>query len=332
MISHRQRLQACLKGETVDRIPVALWRHFPVDDQDPEKLASAHMAFQKMFDFDLVKVTPSSSFSVRDWGVEDRWEGNVEGTRSYTRHVIHQPSDWASLPVLSPAASHLAAQLNCLGRLRSSLGPETPLLQTVFSPLSQAKHLAGEEVLLSHLRDHPAAVKRGLETIVRSTIAFIQAAEEMHIDGIFYAVQHAQSDLLSRDEFLEFGRSSDLPVLSAASRLWCNMLHVHGENLYFDAVADYPVQIINWHDREAAPSLSQALSATPAILCGGLNRTTLVYYTPEDVQREALEAIANMAGGRFILSTGCVVPIIAPYGNIRAARESVEGTALTRGR
>jgi uroporphyrinogen decarboxylase len=31
----RERLHATLRGEAVDRVAVALWRHFPVDDQRP---------------------------------------------------------------------------------------------------------------------------------------------------------------------------------------------------------------------------------------------------------------------------------------------------------
>ena len=44
MTTHRERIQAAIKGEIIDRPPVALWRHFPVDDQSPELLASARMA------------------------------------------------------------------------------------------------------------------------------------------------------------------------------------------------------------------------------------------------------------------------------------------------
>jgi uroporphyrinogen-III decarboxylase len=35
----RERLQRTIAGEPVDRPPVALWRHWPVDDQTPEGLA-----------------------------------------------------------------------------------------------------------------------------------------------------------------------------------------------------------------------------------------------------------------------------------------------------
>jgi uroporphyrinogen decarboxylase len=60
--SHRTRLETCLSGVRPDRTPVALWRHFPVDDQIPAGLAAATIDFQRTFDFDLVKVTPASSF------------------------------------------------------------------------------------------------------------------------------------------------------------------------------------------------------------------------------------------------------------------------------
>ena len=44
-MTRRERLAAALRGEPVDRPPVALWRHFPVDDQDPEQRAQSGAAF-----------------------------------------------------------------------------------------------------------------------------------------------------------------------------------------------------------------------------------------------------------------------------------------------
>ncbi len=82
-MNHRARIEACLSGAPMDRPPVALWRHFPVDDQSPATLAAATANFQRTYDFDLVKVTPSSSFCLRDWGIKDEWRGAPEGTREY---------------------------------------------------------------------------------------------------------------------------------------------------------------------------------------------------------------------------------------------------------
>jgi uroporphyrinogen decarboxylase len=55
-----------------------------------------------------------------------------------------------------------------------------------------------------------------------------------------------------------------------------------------------------------------------------LRQDTLVYENQTEVQDEAWNAIQQTGGKRFILSTGCVVPIIAPHGNIAATRSIVE--------
>ena len=67
------------------------------------------------------------------------------------------------------------------------------------------------------------------------------------------------------------------------------------------------------------------LSETPAVLCGGLQREkTMVLGTPEQVMAEAKDSILATKGEKFILGTGCVLPITAPRANILAARKSVE--------
>lgn len=324
-MNHRQRIEACLSEKQIDRTPVAMWRHFPVDDQSPDSLAAATLHWQKEYDWDIVKVTPASSFAIKDWGVNDEWRGDGEGTRSYTKRVIIAPEDWTRLTVLDIDAPHLAAQLKCLAILRQELGPNTPLVQTIFSPLSQAKNLAGGENLLAHMRMRPDFVNRGLEIIAESTRKFIRAARAHGlIDGVFYAVQHAQASLLSSEEFSEFGRVHDLFTLESARPLWLNILHLHGVNVFFNSVTDYPVQIINWHDRDTPPSLSLALKRTSVALCGGLRRETMVYGTPTDILAEANDALQQTQGKRLVLGTGCVVPVIASHGNLLTARTSVE--------
>jgi uroporphyrinogen decarboxylase len=326
MLTHHERLQACLADNpALDRPPVALWRHFPVDDQSPDALAAATVDFQRRYDFDLVKVTPASSFCLKDWGAEDAWEGNPEGTRRYTRYVIEKPQDWERLSILDPSAPHLSGQLACLRLLRRELGPDIPLLQTVFSPLAQAKNLACRERLIVHLRQHPEAVLKGLQTIAETTRRFVAAAIETGIDGLFYAVQHAQASLLTLEEYKTFGLPFDTISLEPAQGLLCNMLHLHGKDIYFSLLTSslfFP--IVNWHDRDTPPSLAEAQKHFAGVVCGGLRRETVVLGTPTKVRDEATEAIRQTQGRRFILGTGCVVPVIAPRGNILAARNSAE--------
>jgi uroporphyrinogen decarboxylase len=323
--SKRERLEATIRGEEGGRPPVALWRHFPGDDQDPENLAASTLAFQREYDFDFIKVTPASSFCVSDWGVEDRWVGNEEGTREYTYQPIRMPDQWYSLGRQDLSRGALAGQLRCLELIHQEVGDETPFIQTVFNPLSQAKNLAGREGLLAQLRQHPVAVKAGLETITATTVDFIEAARERGIAGVFLAVQHASYELLGEQEYEEFGVPYDHRLLEAADGLWLNVLHIHGSRVMFDAVADYPVQVVNWHDRETPPSLRDGQARVKGAVLGGLRQwETMLRGTPDDVQREAQDAFEQTGGRRFILGTGCVTPVTAPWANLRAARGAVD--------
>ncbi len=320
LVTHRQRLEICLAGELPDKTPVALWRHFPVDDQRPDELARAVIDFQNLYDFDLVKVTPASSYCIKDWGAEDEWRGNSEGTRQYTARVIQAPEDWSKLVALDPYEGALGNQLACLKMICEELGPDVPVLQTIFSPLAQAKNLVGGEQLLVHLRQYPILVDEGLKIIAETTRRFIEEANKTGMAGIFYAVQHANYHLLSEAEYIHFGKSFDLEILKATSGNWLNMLHLHGNNVMFKQFTDYPVQVINWHDRETFPSLAEGKKLFNGVVCGGLQRErTMELGSPEHVHSEACDAILATENKRFILGTGCVLQVTTPSANIRAA-------------
>ena len=319
----RKRLEAIIAGEKPDRVPVALWRHWPGDDQDAQALAAAHLQWQKDYDWDLLKVGPASSYCVADWGVRDQWVGHIEGTRQYTHRPIQQPADWEKLAPLNPDEGMLAIQLEALRLIGQNLGETVPFIMTIFSPLSQAKNLAENAVMLSHMRSHPAAFEQGLEAITESTIRFIEAAKAAGISGIYYAVQHARYPLLSRDEYKAWGRPFDLRILETVSDLWLNILHIHSSDIMFDLLADYPVQIVNWHDRETGVSLRRGLEQISGAASGGVDHWTLHQESPEQMLEEVEDALAQTNGRRLLLGTGCVAMVTTPLRNIRALRESV---------
>jgi uroporphyrinogen decarboxylase len=323
-MSKRQRLEATFAGVAVDRPPVALWRHWPVDDQHGPELARATLAFQRDYDFDFIKVTPNSNYCLEGYGAQALWQGSTEGSYGWGTRVIQSPEDWTRLCPLDPKTGLLAEVLEANRQIGEVVGEETPFIQTIFNPLAQAKSLAGDR-FLSDLRQHPDAVKAGLAVLTESILRFMVALKTTGAAGIFLAVQHASYDLLTAEEYRTFGRPLDLQILAATEGMWFNLVHLHGANVMFELVADYPAQVINWHDTETPPALAAALSRTKMALCGGLRQwETMAYGTPEAVRAEALQAMSATHGRRFILGTGCVTPMIAPTCNIVAARRSVE--------
>lgn len=324
-MNHRQRLEATLSGKSIDRPPVALWRHFPVDDQNSQTLAKSILLFQHIYDFDFVKITPASSFCVLDHGVRDEWKGNPEGARYYTQYPVINTKDWKSLKVLSPLEGNLSQQLECIRLIKQGLPAHTPVIQTIFDPMAQAKNMVGKEKLLVHMRQEPEMLLAGLETIMRSTIAFITECIKLGVDGIFFAIQHTQASLLTLDEMERFITPFDEQILRAASGLWLNVAHIHGKDLYFDAVPKRGIAILNWHDQETSPSLAEAERSFSGAVCGGLRQwESLAYGTPDEVRQESIKALHSVQTTRLVLGTGCVIPIISPHANILAARNAVE--------
>ncbi|MFC1959275.1 uroporphyrinogen decarboxylase family protein [Chloroflexota bacterium] len=332
MLSKRERLEKTFAGEATDRAPVALWRHWPGDDQRSADLAAAALDFQRRYDWDFIKISPSSSFCLTDYGVQDRWVGNIEGTRDYVKRVVNRSLDWTDLRVLDPQRGALGRQVDAVRQIVAGVTDETPAIQTVFSPLAQAKNIAGAEKVLEHIRTAPERVHTGLNTITESTLRFIDELGRTDIAGIYYAAQLATYNLLSEDEYRTFGRPYDLRILEAlSSKWWFNMLHVHGdEQSMFDLFMDYPVQAANWHDRDGGPDLAMGKSKFPGAVCGGLSHSDPLHDgTPSQVREQARDAFGQTGQRRFILATGCVTMITSPQSNIRTVREVVDQFAYT---
>lgn len=190
--------------------------------------------------------------------------------------------------------------------------------------MSQAKNLAGNGRLLEHLKKYPDAVLKGLDTITKSTVKFIEAVHDAGADGIFYAVQHAQGSQVELDEYKFLILPTDHEALQPAEGFWCNMLHLHGKDVYFSLLRLMNFQIVNWHDRETYPPLAEAQSMYRGVVCGGVRQETLYSGKQAQIQEEARDALDQTKGKRFILGTGCVVYYESPHENIMAARKSVE--------
>src|SRR5690606_21305223 len=122
-------------------------------------------------------------------------------------------------------------------------------LQTIFSPLTTALKLAGETVF-SHMRAEPDLLEAGLEVISDVTIRFALDALQAGAHGFFLASQTAQRDLLSDAEFARFTKAFDLKVMSALREPSRYLItHVHGDDIRFTDFADYPSDMLSWHDR-----------------------------------------------------------------------------------
>lgn len=327
-MNKRERLERTLLGETTDRVPVALWRQFPGDDQRAVDLAAAVVDWQSRFDWDFVTIPPAPTFSVSDYGLTDRWTGSLDGSREITRRVIQKSLDWTDLRVLEPTRGMLRQVGETVPMVRDGLEDGTPFLLTIPSPLSQAVMLAGVEMVIRHLRTAPDRLRTGLNTLTESTIRLLDSLRRCGLAGVYYSVQLANFNRLSDLEYREFGRPYDLRVMDMLNReWWLNILHIPGDLPMFDSFADYPVQAINWNDRDrdSEPDIAAAKLRYGGGLCGGLSRHEVLHNaTPVEVRSQARNAMDQAGSRRLILSSGEGVLLSTPLSNLKAARAVVE--------
>lgn len=318
-MTHRERIDAAVRGERPDRVPVALWRHFPGDDQRAEQMARVHVAHYRAYDPDLLKVTPASGYYGDDWGLRAGYKPNREGVRHYTERPIKKAAEWGRLKRLDPSQGVYGREAHAMRLIAEAVGREVAVLETVFSPLSIARTLAGEHATVRYLREDPEALHQGLEVITDVTAAFVREVMGAGADGVFFSTQMATTDLLTVEEYEEFGRPYDLRILEAAAG-GLTFLHLHGQNVMFDLIANYPIQILNWHARETAPTIAEARARVSTCLACGIDAwNTLAKAAPDAVVREVQAAVADTGGRGHIVTTGCVMPVDTPEANIRAA-------------
>src|SRR5262249_4670946 len=147
---------------------------------------------------------------------------------------IQEPSDWSRLPDVSPGGGVLAREVEVVCRVRAALGPDVPIIQTIFSPLTVADKLVAGGVK-SVLDQHEAAVEAALPKLAADVIAFGRACLDAGVDGFFFATQLAARSVFPAETYGRLGAPFDQQVLEALRPgSWCTILHLHGAEPLFE--------------------------------------------------------------------------------------------------
>lgn len=327
-MSRRERVLAAINRQPVDRVPYAVWRHFPTVDHSPAGLAQATLRFHERYGSDFLKITPRGGYAVEAWGCVEGDAVREDGHRPCASCAVKSAEDWKKIRVLDPGgAPGYAEEIETIIRLGFDrrIG-DAPVVPTLFSPLSLAKKLSGDR-LPHDLREHPDWVAAALEAITETLIKFAQLALTEGVSGIFYSIQAASRSANSEADYARFGEPYDLRFLqSIESRSSLTIIHCHGNELMFDRLARLPGHAWNWDDRATPPSLREAHGKVPGAVIGGLHQwKTLRDGTPEQAVAETRDAVTQTDGIGLIVGPGCVLPMNTPDANVAAAVQALGG-------
>ncbi|MBI2159312.1 MAG: uroporphyrinogen decarboxylase [candidate division NC10 bacterium] len=327
-MSRRERILAAINREPVDRVPYAVWRHFPAVDRSPAGLAQATLRFHERYGSDFVKLTPRGGYAVEAWGCVEGEVVREDGHRPCASCAIRGAEDWKKIRPLDPgAAPGYTEHIETIVRMGFDrrIG-DAPVLPTLFSPLSLARKLSGDR-LPQDLREHPDLVRGALEAITETLVRFAALALAEGVSGIFYSIQAASLSVNTEEAYARFGEPYDRQVLeSVRGKSLLTIVHCHGDRLMFERLAPLPGNAWNWDDRATPPSLAEAKAKTVGAVIGGLDQwKTLRDGTPEQAAAEARDAVAQTGGIGLIVGPGCVLPANTPDANVAAVVQALGG-------
>ena len=327
-MTHRERVEAALAGEPTDRAPFGFWWHFPNRDRSPRRLAELAVALQRRLDLDFIKFSPYGLYSVVDWGVSlEIFAGNLRPPVQ-AEYPIQKAADWTTLTPHSGEDGEYLVVLEAQRIALDMLEGQVPFTQTIFSPLTSAAKMVGRDELVRHIRQHPDELHEGLKIITETTRRFVAKVVEQGADGLFFASQAVDPNYLTPAEHQEFAKTYDLQVLDATGgKTWFDIFHLHGHEISFDQVLDYPVHAFNYHDRDHGPSLAKMRKRTTKCLLGGISPGgAVVNGSLDEVAWEVEDAWTQLDGRGLIIAPGEVVNPGSNPDNVDHLRTAIEAT------
>ena len=325
-LTKRERVQAVLEGETADRPPISVWRHFYDKETTVQGLVESMLGFQRQYDWDFMKVNPRAQYHVEDWGATFRYPADPNEGPTALDVPVGSPEQWERIEPLKATAGVLDEHLKALSDIRKGLAGDAPFIMTVFNPISIAGRLVESEgVFVEQMRSHPGSIHSVLEVVTETFSNYVSEILNAGADGIFFATTSwATTDLITSEEYAEFGRPYDLRILDAAKDAWFNVLHVCRSNNMLRDLIDYPVQAFNWDTQDTTnPSLEEARTLTSKPLMGGVSRETLLNGQPGSVIGEVNEAMGQTEGRSLMVGSTCSISPRCPGTNLEALRKAV---------
>ena len=302
-----ERIKAAIEGRQPDSIPYAIWTHLPGVDMDPVKLAEATFDFYKKYDIDFIKTMNNGMYAIEDLGCTiDYSDIPRGGVAKLIDTPIKAAGDWSKVKVASVDEGALKRELTSLELLLRKTKGEVPVVFTVFSPITIADKLSNK-LLLEHIKNGGGRqVHEALEAITETTCELVRRAISLGADGIFFASQMSSYNIMGEELYKEYGVYYDEMVIGA-SKGWFNVLHAHGDNIMFNLLKQYPVQVFNWHVWESLPELEEASTMTGKCVMGGIRRMDITNHNKNELQNQIYKCVKALGGRGHILTPGCVI-------------------------
>jgi uroporphyrinogen decarboxylase len=328
-LTHRERVERVLTGGEVDRPVVSAWRHFYDRENTKSGLVESMLGFQKKFDWDFIKINSRASYHVEDWGVRFRYSDDPLVKPTPESFPVGNKLDWKKIVLLDWKSGALGEILSAGKDILAQSGSDLICLPTVFSPLSIAADLVGEDKrFINMVQESPDDLHGALESITATFSGYVREFIRVGMAGVYFATtEWASRDRITEDQYLEFGRPYDLKILQAAGGGIFNVVHVCKANNMLPLFRDYPAPVLSWNPFEGGNlSIHQAAQITDKIFLTGIDQKGVLLNGSEDqIKRQVENSLDDAPQGRLMVGPGCALKVDTPDENLFALSNAVKG-------
>ena len=297
-MNRRERFFGAVEGGTVDRVPVTVWMHFVTPYLSGEESARRHCQFIKHYNWDLAKAVSDYRFPLPEL---------TTGIRTI--------EDFASVKKAPMSHSTYSEQISLLKGMRKELGDNWPVIDTTFDPIQQVLRPAGFSAIQLIL-DNPARARPMIEAATETVIDYARELKQIGVDGVFYSTRAAATETsshgFSQEAFEELLRPYDIAILEEMKGM-VRMLHACKSHLDLKRIESYPHEVLSWADKDpTCPTMTDVRRISDKCLMGGINQSSVIEQSVDEIQRDIDSAISVNEGKNFILSPGCTIGSNAP--------------------
>lgn len=313
----RTRVLNAMDCKPVDRVPVSFYTHFLSPEGSADNGVPAQLKWLRDCNMDFLCV-------------------ETDGYMEYPiPHSSGTLNDWADLKNLKKDSKYFTGQIDRAKRIAEHAN-DACIFFMLFAPFTTIKHtIGGEEKIMDYYRSGKDILNDAMKIIEEDTLKLADMlAEKTPVTGFFIALQNAEENRFSVQEYNDYLRSWDLNLLNHVNNLseynithFCSWTGIPNN---LSLWKDYPYKTVNWSvNIEHNLGLAEGRKYFPAntALMGGFDNTTagILYKGSCDEIKEYTKTQLKLAGQKgLLLCADCSVQMDQDPKKIRYVVEACE--------
>ncbi len=334
-MSDKDRFEAALKMESVDRVSIACplqtgtvalmdasGASWPEAHRDPEKMAKLAIAAHEIAGLESVRVPFHNDYEAEAMGsVIGDWKREMQPQKVHFAVNTLEDIDYLRVPDPKNDAE-MPFVLKAVSILSQKVGRKLPVIAAICAPFELVVRLRSLQVALNDLMEYPNQLKKMLKKCVETEVEYGKALVEAGastitlVDGISSCLVDQE---LGTKYYVEFSQPYEREVITKLDTL--TVLHIcsdatciireMGETGANGLSIDSPVDVVK----------AKRVLGKRAAIVGNVNSLrTLGTGTVEKVKKEAKEALTR---GVDVLSPGCGFSPRTPLVNMKALKVAI---------